>query len=745
MVDNRHKSPIIELKVNKTKANMPTKNPKKMDSSAKDTYKFRKRDLLKHASSFSRAHLLIVVAVFAAVGGYILYRSLATAPLVASLEAEQMVLPAGGSVVTDSMASAGKAVKLASNGTASGSVNFPSSVTSLTVMAKGVQCNGAPTMNVALDGNALLSGKSVSATYWNSYSVSPANSVAAGTHNLSISFTNNNSYSKRHNRTTTTCSRDLYLDVSNFYGSIVVTPPPTVALSASPTSVAAGAASMLTWNSANAATCTASGAWSGPQPTSGSTSTGALNQNSTYNLTCTGTGGSTTASATVAIGPALTACSASNTGWQNFPVSAQTGSFTASFYVVPSAQNIDGVTGFSSGSAATWTDLATIVRFNSNNTIDVRNGADYAALTPITYIAGQTYKVRMVVNLTNHSYDVYITPPNDNKEVQIASNFAFRTEQLAASSLSNWSINSTVGSHQVCSMTVNGATSSPPPPTQTSNCFAAPRSCGYPDPAAGNVGVPVGTTLTPSGSITVNTPGTVIDGLDVTGKIQINANNVTIKNTRVTQTGVSGQTGVQAIGIAAGVTGVSIQDVECRNSGVAIEACFATSAGASWTLTRVYFHGCADCVETYGSGTVTDSYIITDLMQPGDHVEPIYVSGTGGLVSVKHSTLFNPQVQTAVLFVDSYTGQAHGSISDSLIAGGGWTTYSGVDLTNVREARCLSAAVSASNGGTACSGGADSHGYWPGGGYFGANTPCPPNMSTWSNVIWDDNSAPLSC
>ena len=48
----------------------------------------------------------------------------------------------------------------------------------------------------------------------------------------------------------------------------------------------------------------------------------------------------------------------------------------------------------------------------------------------------------------------------------------------------------------------------------------------------GNVGVPAGTTLTPSGSITVSTPGNVISGLNVTGEIDVNANNVTIRNTR---------------------------------------------------------------------------------------------------------------------------------------------------------------------------------------------------------------------
>ncbi|SDL83304.1 hypothetical protein, partial [Tessaracoccus oleiagri] len=69
------------------------------------------------------------------------------------------------------------------------------------------------------------------------------------------------------------------------------------------------------------------------------------------------------------------------------------------------------------------------------------------------------------------------------------------------------------------------APASSPAPTQT----AAPT--GFPN--ATNTGVPAGTVLRRSGSIVVTTPGTVIDGLDVDGSIDVQANNVTIRNSRV--------------------------------------------------------------------------------------------------------------------------------------------------------------------------------------------------------------------
>jgi hypothetical protein len=68
-------------------------------------------------------------------------------------------------------------------------------------------------------------------------------------------------------------------------------PAPTVDLSASPTSVASGGSTTLSWTSTNATSCTASGNWSGTKATTGSQSVGPLTANRTYTLTCTGANG----------------------------------------------------------------------------------------------------------------------------------------------------------------------------------------------------------------------------------------------------------------------------------------------------------------------------------------------------------------------------------------------------------------------------------------------------------------------
>jgi uncharacterized protein (TIGR03118 family) len=68
-------------------------------------------------------------------------------------------------------------------------------------------------------------------------------------------------------------------------------PMPTVTMSVSPTSITAGQSATLTWSSTQAASCTASGAWSGSEAAMGSQAVTPTTSGSVkYTLTCTGAG-----------------------------------------------------------------------------------------------------------------------------------------------------------------------------------------------------------------------------------------------------------------------------------------------------------------------------------------------------------------------------------------------------------------------------------------------------------------------
>jgi uncharacterized protein (TIGR03118 family) len=69
-------------------------------------------------------------------------------------------------------------------------------------------------------------------------------------------------------------------------------PAPTVTISVSPTAITAGQSATLTWSSTQAASCTASGAWSGSQAGMGSEAVTPTTSGSvTYTLTCAGASG----------------------------------------------------------------------------------------------------------------------------------------------------------------------------------------------------------------------------------------------------------------------------------------------------------------------------------------------------------------------------------------------------------------------------------------------------------------------
>lgn len=90
-------------------------------------------------------------------------------------------------------------------------------------------------------------------------------------------------------------------------------PPASLTIAVSPSSVLPGQSATITWSSKNATSCTASGAWSGAQPTSGSANvTLQASSAQAYNLACTGTGQSATRTVTLAVSPTEGACPVSN-------------------------------------------------------------------------------------------------------------------------------------------------------------------------------------------------------------------------------------------------------------------------------------------------------------------------------------------------------------------------------------------------------------------------------------------------
>lgn len=146
-----------------------------------------------------------------------------------------------------------------------------------------------------------------------------------------------------------------------------------------------------------------------------------------------------TGSQTSDIAYANRACGFTNyqEGWQNSLLPQHSGAFDFTFYVVPGDQEhrpIDAVFGLSDGKAAAFSDLGPIVRFNANGFIDARDGSSYRAIAAVPYQSEANtdpyvrYFIRMAGDIRTHRYSVWVTREGGS-EVQVANNFAFRTEQ----------------------------------------------------------------------------------------------------------------------------------------------------------------------------------------------------------------------------------------------------------------------------------------------------------------------------
>jgi len=133
------------------------------------------------------------------------------------------------------------------------------------------------------------------------------------------------------------------------------------------------------------------------------------------------------------------------------------------FDATPQGYPLDAVTGLSTNPAAAYNDLAAIIRFNNAGLIDVRNGNGYQALSQVSYSANTTYHFVMTVNIPQHIYSVTVAPQGGTATT-LATNYAFRSSQATAATLSYLNTRDAPGPHKVCNTAVSSAPSAPATP-----------------------------------------------------------------------------------------------------------------------------------------------------------------------------------------------------------------------------------------------------------------------------------------
>jgi hypothetical protein len=203
----------------------------------------------------------------------------------------------------------------------------------------------------------------------------------------------------------------------------------------------------------------------------------------------------------------------------------------------------------------------------------------------------------------------------------------------------------------------------------------------YPDESC--TGVPAGVTLTTMvGDLEIDTPDTVIDGMDIQGCVLIKAPGVVIRNSKIT---CGNALAVASYRNYYTGTGVLLEDVEitCGDT-------VGTAVGDyNVTVRRANIHGCENGFDVDGEISVVDSYIhdlyINDAIDT--HTDGLQITPVGQNVVIKHNTIYMNNGNAAIITPRVSAGVVDNVLIEAnLMAGGGYTLYCEQDgpATNYR-------------------------------------------------------------
>lgn len=253
-------------------------------------------------------------------------------------------------------------------------------------------------------------------------------------------------------------------------------------------------------------------------------------------------------------------------------------------------------------------------------------------------------------------------------------------------------------------------TAAPPPTRREQAAF----------PTAATTG-PVGR-LRPSGPITADQPGQVVENVDVDCEINVVAPGVTIRNTRVHC--AHDAEWLIVLRNDAGTTtidGVAIERV--GSTALVKKGVYQVGEGpVDMKFSRIT--GTQDAC-LCASGEISDSFIQVGAKIGDFHNDGIQSGGGSGFV-IRHNTVFNPNSDTsAIALFEEFSPQRDILVDRNLLAGGGYTIYAGAGTRSPANVRITNNVWSRR--------------FFPAGGRFGAVTAwcgrCP--GAVWARNRWE--------
>ena len=240
-----------------------------------------------------------------------------------------------------------------------------------------------------------------------------------------------------------------------------------------------------------------------------------------------------------------------------------------------------------------------------------------------------------------------------------------------------------------CSPGSRGTDSAPPArshsPGPSHTTTAAPGEAGFPDSRTTGPRSPLAPHST--GNMSVRTDGTVIKGWDITGSLDIYANDVTVIDSKITSTnwwGVNLRPGYRGLRILH-TTITAVPGKGPDNGGVdyAVSNMATSSVEVGWCDISVFGNALS-----MGQGHLHDNYVhdLVPFRNNGgewQHTDAV-ISGGGnkGELIIRHNTLLNPVAvdrgASAALGLFADPGHVTHTVDDgNLLAGGAYALYGG--------------------------------------------------------------------
>lgn len=234
--------------------------------------------------------------------------------------------------------------------------------------------------------------------------------------------------------------------------------------------------------------------------------------------------------------------------------------------------------------------------------------------------------------------------------------------------------------------TAGTGSASPAPAARTARprC-ASPGDCGFPD--ADTTGPRIALKPHKAGAWAVRTDGLVIRGQDITGSLDIYANNVTVIDTRITSDnwwGINLRPGYSGLKVLhSTITAVPGKGPDNGGVDYAVSNMGGSSIEVGWCDVSVF----GDAL-SMGQGNLHDNYVhdivaFINLGGEWQHTNTVISGGgnTGHLI-IRHNTLLNPtglkQGASGSIGLFADTGVVRNvTVDDNWIAGGAYALYGG--------------------------------------------------------------------